>query len=392
MAAPADADEVRLAHDDAYVRALEEFAKAGGGSLDPDTIVAPGSYDAALLAAGCGLTAVDALRAGHADAAFVISASAGASHDRAAWAGVLPAEQRRRSPRRVSPPPARRCWSLDWDVHHGNGTQDIFWDEPNVLYVSTHEYPAYPGTGKASETGGYGAPGLTVNFPLPAGATGDVAFAALDDVVDPVVARFAPTWVLISAGFDAHRADPLADLMWTAGDYAELTRRVASYTPATGRVVTFLEGGYDLDALRTSVTATVCALAGEVVTLEPRSSGGPGRDQVAMTASRRCARRRASRDDAMGEPVNIRRIVVGTDGSDRPRAAPSPGPRRSRLHAVPKSSPCTASVCCSTRLPPTSSPRNPTATRSAPCSTASGPRRSATRASSTAASCATAAR
>ena len=96
-----------------------------------------------------------------------------------------------------------------------------------MLFVSTHQFPAYPGTGRADETGGAHAPGLTVNFPLPPGATGDVALAALDDVVAPVVESFAPTWVLISAGFDAHRADPLADLAWSAGDYAALATRVA---------------------------------------------------------------------------------------------------------------------------------------------------------------------
>ena len=127
-----------------------------------------------------------------------------------------------------------RVLIVDWDVHHGNGTQDVFWDDPNVLFVSTHQYPAYPGTGRAEETGGAHARGLTINFPLPPGATGDVALAALDDVVAPAAATFAPTWVLISAGFDAHRADPLADLAWTAGDYAALAARVAELRAGAG--------------------------------------------------------------------------------------------------------------------------------------------------------------
>ena len=105
-----------------------------------------------------------------------------------------------------------RVLIVDWDVHHGNGTQAIFWDDPRVLYVSTHQWPLYPGTGRVTETGGPGAPGLTVNVPLPPRATGDVILAALDEVVAPVVEGFAPTWVLASAGYDAHRADPMAGL------------------------------------------------------------------------------------------------------------------------------------------------------------------------------------
>src|SRR5262249_41743478 len=129
-----------------------------------------------------------------------------------------------------------RVLVVDWDVHHGNGTQDVFWDDPRVLFVSTHQYPAYPGTGRADEVGGARARGLTLNFPLPPGATGDAALAALDDVIAPTAEQFAPTWVLISAGFDAHRADPLADLRWTAGDYAALTARVMELAPAPGRI------------------------------------------------------------------------------------------------------------------------------------------------------------
>jgi acetoin utilization deacetylase AcuC-like enzyme len=179
-----------------------------------------------------------------------------------------------------------RVLIVDWDVHHGNGTQDVFWDDPHVLFVSTHQFPAYPGTGRSEETGGAHAPGLTLNFPLPPGATGDVALAALDEAVAPSVERFAPTWVLISAGFDAHRADPLADLVWSAGDYAALAARVAGFAPATGRTIAFLEGGYDIDALRASAGATASVLAGAdavVADGERPTSGGPGRDVVART-------------------------------------------------------------------------------------------------------------
>ena len=274
--------ELALVHDERYVTALEEFAAAGGGHLDPDTVVGPGSYRAAVRAAGPVSRRRTRSRADEADAAFVITRPPG--HHAVAARGqgfclfnnvaVTAAALVARGERVVI---------VDWDVHHGNGTQDIFWDEPSVLYVSTHQFPAYPGTGRADETGGPHAPGLTVNFPLPPGATGDVALAAIDDVVAPAVEQFAPTWVLISAGFDAHRADPLADLAWSAGDYGALTTRVMALAPAPGRTVAFLEGGYDLDALRRSTTATVAALAGELDRPEPPTSGGPGRDVLVRT-------------------------------------------------------------------------------------------------------------
>jgi acetoin utilization deacetylase AcuC-like enzyme len=173
-----------------------------------------------------------------------------------------------------------RVLVVDWDVHHGNGTQAIFWNEPRVLYVSTHQWPLYPGTGRVEETGGSLAPGATLNVPLPPGATGDVLLAAFDDVVAPAVERFAPTWVLVSAGFDAHRADPLAELMLTAGDFAALAERVRAFAPRPGRVVAVLEGGYDLDALRLSVGATAAALLGGRAAPETPSTGGPGREVI----------------------------------------------------------------------------------------------------------------
>jgi acetoin utilization deacetylase AcuC-like enzyme len=169
-----------------------------------------------------------------------------------------------------------RVMIVDWDVHHGNGTQAMFWDDPRVLYASTHQSPLYPGTGRAVETGGPGAPGLTVNVPLPPGATGDVVLCAIDEVISPVADRFAPTWVLVSAGFDAHRSDPLANLALTAGDFADLAARVGALAPAGGRLALVLEGGYDLDAVRLSVGASLSAATGGAFRPEPASSGGPG--------------------------------------------------------------------------------------------------------------------
>jgi acetoin utilization deacetylase AcuC-like enzyme len=168
---------------------------------------------------------------------------------------------------------------IDWDVHHGNGTQDIFYDDPRVLYVSTHESPMYPGTGRLAETGGSQAPGTTLNLPFPAGTRGDVYRAAFDEVIVPVVESFAPDWLIISAGFDAHRDDPLAGIELTSADYADFARRLATLVPAR-RLLVVLEGGYDLDALTHSVGTTLGALVGVDYRPEPASTGDVGRPTV----------------------------------------------------------------------------------------------------------------
>jgi acetoin utilization deacetylase AcuC-like enzyme len=179
---------------------------------------------------------------------------------------------------------------VDWDVHHGNGTQEIFWDEPNVLYVSTHQWPLFPGTGSAREIGGAHARGGTVNLPLPPGATGDIVRRAIDEVAVPAIDAFAPTWVLVSAGFDAHRDDPIADLALSSGDFADLARTVGEFAPRPGRLVLFLEGGYNLGAVRASVAATLGALLDAPYVPEQPTSGGPGTEMI--------SRSRADRVDA----------------------------------------------------------------------------------------------
>ena len=289
----ATVDELSRVHSRSYLRALGEVCAAGGGALDPDTVLSEGSCVTARFAAGAGLAAIDALDRGLGDAAFVAVRPPGHHASRERGMGfcllnnvaVAASALTRRG---------ERVLIVDWDVHHGNGTQAIFWDDPAVLYVSTHEYPLFPGTGAASETGGAGAPGLTINFPFPEGTCGDALLHAFDTVVAPAAEAFAPTWVLVSAGFDAHRADPLAGLLLSAGDFALLARRVAGLAPRSGRLTLFLEGGYDLAALRRSVAATVAALADRELATEPPTAGGPGMTTVDVVETIRRERELAS--------------------------------------------------------------------------------------------------
>ena len=172
-----------------------------------------------------------------------------------------------------------RVLVVDFDAHHGNGTQDLFYDDPRVSYVSMHEWPLFPGTGALHETGHGEAAGNTINFPFPAGTAGDAYLAAVDEVVLPFAELWQPTWLLISAGFDAHRLDPLTDMGLTSGDYGLLTQRLVSLVEP-GRVVGFLEGGYDLDALAASAGACVSAMAGRQYWPEKPTSAGFGRNVV----------------------------------------------------------------------------------------------------------------
>ena len=272
--------ELERVHPAAYLDALERVCASGGGALDADTAVSERSFEAAICAAGAGLGAIEALDRGEATSAFLAVRPPG-HHAVPAHAMGFCLVNNVAVAAAALVDRGERVLVVDWDAHHGNGTQEIFESSPDVFYVSLHEWPLYPGTGRLDETGTGAGLGTTLNLPLPAGTTGDVYLEALDTVVAPAVSHFAPTWVLVSAGYDAHRADPLTDLGLSAGDFADLTARVAAFAPAPGRLVVFLEGGYDLAALRDSVAATVGTLAGEPRRAEPATSGGPGGRVVA---------------------------------------------------------------------------------------------------------------
>jgi acetoin utilization deacetylase AcuC-like enzyme len=277
---PATMAELQRVHPAAYLDRIATICSSGGGRLDPDTYAGPSTWRAATLAAGAGLTAVDALRRGDGDAAFCAVRPPGHHATPTESMGFCVISNIAVVAASLADA-GERVVIFDYDAHHGNGTQAAFYADPRVLFVSLHQWPLYPGTGRHDETGAGAGVGTTVNIPLPPGATGDVYLAAFDDVVAPIVERFAPTWVLISAGFDAHRNDPITELGLSAGDYAPLTRRVLELVPA-GRRLAMLEGGYDLDALSMCSATVLAVMAGAVPpALETPTSGGPGRDHVA---------------------------------------------------------------------------------------------------------------
>jgi len=277
--------ELARVHEGSYLDELGTFCYEGGGNIDPDTYATYDSWSIAQYAAGAGIAVIDQLRQSDDAIGFIAARPPGhhALRDRAMGfcllnnvavaAAALTAQ-------------GERVAIVDWDVHHGNGTQAIFWNDPRVLYVSTHQWPLYPGSGGAREVGGVDALGQTVNIPLPPGATGDVLRRGFDDIAAPIMDEFDPTWVLVSAGFDGHRADPIADLALSSGDFALLATSVASFAP-TSRLALFLEGGYDLDALRHSVAATLSILLGRDYQPEASTSGGDGADLIKRTQSER---------------------------------------------------------------------------------------------------------
>jgi acetoin utilization deacetylase AcuC-like enzyme len=268
----ATADELALVHDPRYVAELERVAREGGGWADPDTLITPRSFDAAVRVVGGTLTAVDAVTAGDVASAFCLVRPPGHhSSVRRAMGFCLLNHVAVASAYARARHGIERVAIVDIDVHHGNGTQDAFYTEPGVLYISTHEYPFYPGTGAVSETGEGGGRGYTINIPMPH-RSGDAEHRrAFEEVVVPALRRYRPELVLVSAGFDAHFADEIAGQMLSVDGYGALVSMVkaAAGELCGGRVVVALEGGYHLVALPWCVRRTIELLLGDEPTPDP---------------------------------------------------------------------------------------------------------------------------
>jgi len=257
----ANFDAIALCHPMRYITALrDESPKEGLVRLDADTSMSPGSFEAALRAAGGGIHAVDEVMSGRASNAFVAVRPPGHHTETARPMGFClfnnAAIAARHAQQRHG---AERVALVDFDVHHGNGSQDIFWSDKSVMYCSTHQMPLYPGTGAANERGEHNT---VVNAPLSPGDGGAQFRTAMETVILPRLRDFRPDLIVISAGFDAHQRDPLANLNLLEADFQWATLKlmeVANET-ARGRVVSLLEGGYDLEGLAKSVAAHVGAL------------------------------------------------------------------------------------------------------------------------------------
>ncbi|WP_438361559.1 histone deacetylase family protein [Palleronia pontilimi] len=256
-----DDSDVLLCHPQAYLSKVRAAEPAEGWvQLDADTHMTHGSVEAALRGVGGCVAAVDAVLYGDARAAFVGCRPPGHHAERSTAMGfclfgnVAIAARHALERRGLS-----RVAVVDFDVHHGNGTQDLLWDEARALFVSSHQSPLYPGTGAPSERGAHGQ---IVNLPLAPFSDGSAMRAIYEDRVFPKLLDWAPELILVSAGFDAHTDDPLAQLDWQTEDFAWLTGRLADVADAVcgGRIVSTLEGGYDLDALGASVAAHVTTL------------------------------------------------------------------------------------------------------------------------------------
>jgi len=263
---PADQASLHHVHTDDYLQQVRSLASGGGGRLDPDTVVSPRSFEVATHAVGASLAAVDAVLGGDHRRAMCLVRPPGhhALPDRAMGfcllANIALAAEHARRQHELD-----RILIVDWDVHHGNGTQDIFYADGQVHFLSAHRYPFWPGSGAEDETGTGAGLGATHNLPLQFGISRERYKSAFENALETAANRCKPQLMLISAGFDAHRLDPIGSLGLESEDFAELTQMAidVARTHCEGRIVSLLEGGYNVDALAESVVLHLRALAND---------------------------------------------------------------------------------------------------------------------------------
>jgi len=268
----ASLEELSMVHSMGFISYVEAFAERGGGWLDADTVVSPASYNVALHAAGGAIKAVDAVMSGEVQSAFALVRPPG--HHAMRWEAMgfcLFNNIAIAAKHAIDSYQLERILIIDFDVHHGNGTQDTFYNDPNVLYFSTHQYPFYPGTGRVDEIGAGVGEGSIVNVPLPPWCGDGDYLRVFEEVLTPVARRFGPQLILVSAGYDAHWADPISQMQLSVTGFAEMIRTIKTLGEelSNGRIVLTLEGGYNLAALASSVRATLDVLLGNEEIVDP---------------------------------------------------------------------------------------------------------------------------
>ncbi len=258
----ADIKDVLMVHTEEYVEYLREYSKIGG-IIDWDTNIPVGVFERALLAVGGALRAVEAVLKGEVDNAFAMVRPPGHHAKPYTGAGFCYFNNVAIAVKWLLKKGIKRVLILDWDAHHGDGTQEIFYEDDRVLYISTHQMPLYPGTGYPEEVGDGRGEGYTINIPLPPGTSDAEYLTVFDEIIKPVAFEFEPEFIIISAGQDNHFTDPITDLALTARGYAELMRRAVEISKelCDKRLAAVLEGGYSMEAIAYTNLGIICAMA-----------------------------------------------------------------------------------------------------------------------------------